>query len=176
MHALKLNIVMATLLLGATCATAGEVDREAIVTAHNKWRAEVGVGKLSYSRDLEVSAQAWADALKKTNRCQMRHSSPEGKYGENLFWASAVKWSDGRRELQKVSSDRPVDAWATEKANYDYASNSCEAGKVCGHYTQVVWKASTKVGCAYAVCEDSHDQVWVCQYQPAGNVIGRKPY
>jgi hypothetical protein len=27
-----------------------------------------------------------------------------------------------------------------------------------------------------AVCGDSQEQVWVCQYQPAGNVVGRKPY
>lgn len=176
MHTLKLKALAAALLLGATGVGAGEVDRHAIVAAHNKWRAEVGAGKLSYSTELEASAQAWADNLKNTNHCQMRHSAPEGRYGENLFWASAVKWSDGRRELQKVPSDRPVDAWATEKAYYDYASNECEPGKVCGHYTQLVWKASTKVGCAYAICEDSHDQVWVCQYQPAGNVVGSKPY
>ncbi len=176
MHALKFNLAITALLLGATCANAGEVDREAIVAAHNKWRAEVGVGKLNYSTGLEASAQAWADALKKTNHCQMRHSAPDGKYGENLFWASAIKWSDGRRELQHVNADEPVNGWASEKAYYDYASNSCESGKVCGHYTQVVWKTSTKVGCAYAACDDSHDQVWVCQYEPAGNVVGRKPY
>ncbi len=75
-----------------------------------------------------------------------------------------------------MNADKPVNDWASEKAYYDYANNSCESGKACGHYTQVVWNTSTKVGCAYAICEDSHDQVWVCQYQPAGNVVGRKPY
>ena len=47
---------------------------------------------------------------------------------------------------------------------------------MCGHYTQMVWQTSTKVGCAMAVCEDSQEQVWVCQYQPAGNWVGKKPY
>jgi len=164
------------MLLCSTYATADMVDSETIVATHNKWRAKVGAGKLSYSTELAVSAQAWADHLKQTNQCKMRHSSPEGRYGENLFWASAMIWDDGRRELQKVSSADPVDSWGSEKLDYNYASNSCKPGKMCGHYTQMVWKTSARVGCAMAVCEDSREQVWVCQYQPAGNIVGSKPY
>ena len=176
MQQLKLAIIMLSMTLYATYANAGEIDREAIVAAHNKWRAQVGVGELSYSPELEVSAQAWADNLKKTDHCQMRHSKPYGRYGENLYWASALVWSDGRRELQKVPSDKPVDSWGSEISDYNYAKNSCKSGKMCGHYTQMVWRTSTKVGCAFAVCEDSQEQVWVCQYQPAGNWVGSKPY
>lgn len=166
----------AALTLLAAGVRAGAVDEAAIVAAHNKWRAQVGVGPLSYSPELAASAQAWAQELKQSNHCRMRHSSPQGQYGENLFWASAVIWSDGRRELSPVPSEKPVDSWGSEKRDYDDANNRCKPGKVCGHYTQLVWKASTRVGCAMAVCEDSQEQVWVCQYQPAGNVVGRKPY
>jgi pathogenesis-related protein 1 len=173
---MRIETLFLMLMLGATCAQAGEVDSAAIVAAHNKWRAQVGVGALSYSPELAVSAQAWADNLKQTNQCRMRHSSPEGQYGENLYWASAMVWSDGRRELQKVPSAKPVDSWGSEKRDYNHAKNSCTPGKMCGHYTQMVWRTSTKVGCAMAVCGDSQEQVWVCQYQPAGNVEGRKPY
>ncbi len=168
--------VIVALIAGASCAQAGEINRKAIVAAHNKWRAEAGVGKLSYSPELEASAQAWADNLKNTNHCHMRHSAPDGRYGENLFWASALAWTDGRRELQPVPPEMPVDSWASERAFYSYANNSCAPGKMCGHYTQLVWKASKKVGCAYAVCEDSKEQIWVCQYEPAGNLIGSRPY
>lgn len=173
---MKLKIVFVIAALCAACANAGEIDREAIVSAHNKWRAQVGVGELSYSPELEVSAQAWADHLKQSNQCKMRHSVPEGRYGENLYWASALVWSDGRRELQQVPSEKPVDSWGSEKADYNYKKNSCKPGKMCGHYTQLVWQTSTRVGCAVAVCEDSREQVWVCQYQPAGNWVGSKPY
>jgi pathogenesis-related protein 1 len=106
----------------------------------------------------------------------MRHSKPDGKYGENLYWGSALNWSDGRKELQKVSPAQVVDSWGSEKLNYDYANNSCRPGKICGHYTQMVWRTTTTVGCARAVCEDTQQQVWVCQYQPAGNIVGNKPY
>lgn len=164
------------LLMCSAVASAGEVDRELIVSTHNKWRVQVGVGELSYSAELEVSAQAWANNLMNTNHCRMRHSKPDGRYGENLYWASAINWSDGRRELQQVSSAKPVDNWGSEIHDYNYENNSCKPGKMCGHYTQMVWRDSRKVGCAIAVCEDTREQVWVCQYQPAGNYVGRKPY
>lgn len=152
-------------------------DGAAFVAAHNKWRADAGVtAKMSYSPALAVSAQAWADHLKQTGGCAMTHSKPDGKYGENLFWASALQWSDGRRQVAKVSPAQVVDDWGSEKADYDYAANRCTPGKMCGHYTQIVWSTTQTVGCGVAVCNDSREQVWVCRYQPAGNWVGRKPY
>jgi hypothetical protein len=106
----------------------------------------------------------------------MQHSKPDGKYGENLFWASAVLWTDGKRELQQVKPKKVVDDWANERNDFDYAHNRCATGKVCGHYTQVVWRSTTTVGCAVAVCGNTLDQIWVCQYQPPGNWVGQKPY
>jgi pathogenesis-related protein 1 len=46
---------------------------------------------------------------------------------------------------------------------------------LCGHYTQVVWKNSMEVGGGMAIC-DNKSQVWVCNYNPPGNVEGEKPY
>jgi pathogenesis-related protein 1 len=145
------------------------VNPAEMVAAHNRWRAQVGVPDIAYSDTLAVSAQAWVDNLKDTNQCKMRHSN--GNLGENLFWAGA--WSNG--PMQDVSSTQVVDAWGKEKQNYNYADNSCASGAVCGHYTQVVWKNSTSVGCGVAVCRDN-TQVWACQYAPAGNYVGQKPY
>lgn len=168
--------LLLALLLGAPLAYAAEIDRTAMVAAHNAWRARLGVGDLAWSAELETSAQAWADQLRQTNQCRMQHSRPEGRYGENLFWASALRWSDGRRELAAVTARKVVDSWGSEQRDYHYANNSCKPGRMCGHYTQLVWRDTTHVGCAVAVCPDSQDQVWVCQYQPAGNWVGRKPY
>lgn len=172
---MKIALIIIALLSVQVPAYAGEIDAAAMVAAHNKWRAKDGVSeKLSYSQDLAESAQHWADSLKHTNHCRMRHS--RGQYGENIFWASALSWSDGRKELQNVTSDEVVDDWVSEKADYDYNNNSCILGKMCGHYTQVVWRTTRMVGCAMAVCEDTLDQIWVCQYYPAGNWVGKMPY
>ena len=172
-----IRAVLFAAALAAFPVHAGEIDTAAIIAAHNKWRANVGVTeKLSYSPALAETAQAWADNLKRTNHCRMRHSESDGQYGENLYWASALEWSDGSNELQKLSPEDVVDSWGSEKADYDYASNRCKQGKTCGHYTQMVWRTTRTVGCAMAVCEDTREQVWACRYQPAGNWVGRKPY
>lgn len=165
----------AVVSIASVCAE--EIDNSAMVDAHNKWRAKVGVGeKLVYAPELAAKAQAWADELKNNNRCKMRHSPADGIYGENLYWASALEWSDGRVEMQEVSAEKIADSWASEKAHYDYANNRCARGKSCGHYTQMVWRTTRSVGCARAVCADTREQVWVCEYQPAGNWVGVKPY
>ena len=169
-------IFLACCLLPALSAQALDIDTHEMVAAHNRWRKTVGAPPLTYSTELADAAQEWADHLKHSNQCRMLHSKPDGKYGENLFWASAIEWSDGRHEVQKVHPKKVVDDWASERFDYDHKSNSCAAGKVCGHYTQVVWKTTTTVGCAVAVCEDSREQVWVCRYQPPGNWVGKKPY
>ena len=163
-------------LFPAMAAQAIDFDANEMVAAHNRWRKTVGAPPLKYSTELAASAQEWANHLKESNHCQMEHSKPDGRYGENLFWASAVGWSDGRREMQKVSPKTVVDDWGNERTDYNYKNNSCAKGKMCGHYTQLVWKSTTTVGCAVALCKDTLVQVWVCQYQPPGNWVGKKPY
>jgi len=60
--------------------------------------------------------------------------------------------------------------------DYTYSTNSCASGKVCGHYTQVVWKNSTKIGCAGVVCSNGGGIIYGCNYDPPGNYSGQKPY
>ena len=170
------RLLLICCVLPVLSAQALDFDTEEMVAAHNRWRKTVGAPPLTYSTELATSSQEWADHLKEGNHCQMQHSKPDGKYGENLYWASAVEWSNGKREVQQVSAETVVDVWAKERADYDYNSNSCAKGKMCGHYTQVVWRTTTTVGCAVAVCEDSREQVWVCRYEPPGNWVGKKPY
>ncbi len=147
------------------------VNASEIVSIHNQWRAQVGVGPLTYSDTLAASAQAWADHLKTNENCEMQHSRGSN-VGENLFWASA--WSNGT--AQNIKATEVVDSWGSEKADYAYATNTCAPDRVCGHYTQVVWKDTTSVGCGVAVCGSPKNQVWVCQYSPPGNYVRQKPY
>ncbi|MBU0499246.1 MAG: SCP-like extracellular [Gammaproteobacteria bacterium] len=164
------------LLAMAPLAAAGlipEQQRE-MVEVHNRWRAQVNVADLGWSEDLAQTAQSWADRLRVNNGCGMRHSERTDR-GENLFWASAVRWSDGRREVKEVTPSRVTDAWGAEKVDYNPARNGCRSGRRCGHYTQIIWRATTELGCALALCPDK-SQVWVCHYRPAGNRIGEPAY
>jgi uncharacterized protein YkwD len=69
--------------------------------------------------------------------------------------------------------------WASEKPYYTYATNSCSGSPTgsCGHYTQVVWRATTHVGCALVTCPAlTYKNTIVCNYGEGGNIGGQKPY
>lgn len=156
-------------------APAQTAQADALVSAHNRWRAEVGVAPLRWADDLAQSAQRWADTLARDNACRMRHGGAPGNAGENLYWASPVRWSDGRTEVQQIRPEQVVNAWGSEKLDYFADTNRCTPGKMCGHYTQMVWSSTRELGCAAQVC-DNREQLWVCHYRPAGNYVGQKPF
>lgn len=140
-----------------------KADKEVILERHNYWRADVGVSpKMIWSEEMAELAADWARTLAKKN-CGFFHR-PKNSYGENLF-----KGTSGYYGAKEV-----VDAWASEKQDYNYNRNTCKTGKMCGHYTQIVWENTTSVGCAKITCDG--EDIWVCNYDPPGNWVGEKPY
>lgn len=156
------------------------IDIGATLLSHNTVRRQSGLTLLRWSTSLASYAQQWATHQASTQNCYMQHRPyQQGAfkqiYGENLFWASPKRWSDGKLELQAISIAEVIKAWADEVVDYDYASNTCRSGAQCGHYTQMIWKNTQSVGCAVAICADK-SQLWVCNYNPPGNYIGERPY
>lgn len=131
------------------------------LASHNRVRAAVGVPPLEWSPQLAAVAQRWADDLAASKRFAHR---PKSQYGENLF------------ELIGTAATPAdvVNAWASERNAYDPRRQSCRTGAVCGHYTQIVWRKTRKVGCGMA--QSGTRQVWVCNYDPPGNYAGQRPY
>ena len=150
-----------------------------MLDAHNQVRQQHQLPALKWSNKLSIHAQQWANYLATKNACVMQHRPISGEfkriYGENIFWASPRKWSDGRVQIQPIDASDVVFSWADEEKDYNYANNACRRGEQCGHYTQLVWKNSTEVGCGMTICPDK-GQMWVCSYNPPGNYIGQKPY
>ena len=61
--------------------------------------------------------------------------------------------------------------WYDEVKDYDYATGQSKGGAV-GHFTQVVWKNSKKLGCGHATKDNGHYAYVTCRYSPPGNYIG----
>ncbi len=139
---------------------------------HNMIRSKYGVGNVVWDNTLARYAQEWANYLKKNKQCGIQHRTGammKKRYGENL----AFNWTSKR--LQKghfdSSPEKVTTSWAKECKDYNNDQGSCKSGAVCGHFTQVVWKDTKKIGCGVAVCEDQgHAEVWVCNYDPPGNI------
>jgi pathogenesis-related protein 1 len=150
-----------------------DTQREEMVGVHNRWRVRVGVAPLRWSAELSRQSQDWANFLATENNCKMKHS--EADDGENVFWGGAVRWTDGRVEVNTITGAEVANSWGDEALSYNPADGDCLPGKVCGHYTQMVWSDTQELGCGRQICADKA-QIWVCQYRPAGNVVGMRPY
>ena len=71
-----------------------------------------------------------------------------------------------------------VGMWIAEKSNYKagiFPANS-RTGRLedVGHYTQLMWRDTRKVGCA--VVGGRSEEYMVCRYSNGGNVIGERPF
>ncbi|CAN6209248.1 unnamed protein product [Urochloa humidicola] len=154
--------LLAFAILATPTPCAAQNSNQDFLDLHNAARADVRVGRVSWDNTVAASAQSWA--AQRAGDCAPELSS--SGYGENIFVGRAGRaWS---------ASDA-VRTWVSEKQWYDHGSNTCAAGKTCGDYTQVVWRASTAIGCARVVCNNGGVFI-ICNYNPPGNIIGEWPY
>ncbi|GBM04955.1 Golgi-associated plant pathogenesis-related protein 1 [Araneus ventricosus] len=128
---------------------------------HNEYRAKHGVPKLELSSEICGYAKEWADNLAAKDAFQHR---TERKYGENIF----MKWSSDPNHA--VTGAEAVESWYSEIKDHTFGQEPRSLKS--GHFTQVIWKESKKMGVAWARSRSGKILV-VANYEPAGNFIGR---
>ncbi|TMS02573.1 GLIPR1-like protein 1 [Larimichthys crocea] len=152
------------------------------VSEHNRARSSVNPPAsdmlyMTWDEGLAITARAWA------RHCRFEHNiylddvrrvhPTFNSVGENLWIGSPQSSFTVKGAIQ---------SWVKEKVDYNYNRNACT--NKCGHYTQVVWASSYKVGCAVQLCQNgviggfgNRETVnFVCNYAVGGNVIGMRPY
>jgi hypothetical protein len=167
------RIALAAALAATAPLISGSIDRVShvdarLLAAHNRERAEIGVPALEWDAGLAADAANWAQALAETNSFEHSRADPTDPdvQGENLWAGTRGAWAP----------EEMVGLWISEKHDYragifPAVSRSGKLERV-GHYTQVIWRDTRKVGCAIA--RGARDDILVCRYSTGGNVIGER--
>lgn len=127
---------------------------DAILNSTNWFRSHYEAAPLAWDDTLADFAKSHAET------CVFAHSG--GPYGENI----AAAWPI-------LNAMDGVDDWGNEEAEYNWGNPGFT--ETTGHFTQLVWQATTSVGCGLVSCHNSNGinngDFLVCEYSPAGNVL-----
>ena len=145
-----------------------------ILAVHNSERAAVGVPPLVWSDSLAAGAQAWAEHIATTGAFGHSTCCGAGRdYGESL---AGFYWEQG-----PTAPGTGTSLFVDEKKNYHGQPVEETGGApdaTYGHYTQMVWRSTTQLGCGTAPpgAGGIPYNILVCRYIPPGNIIGQVPY
>lgn len=163
---LALTVSVATPAQTAGYWAATDTAAARILAAHNRERARVGVAPLRWDPVLAASAASYGPTLARLGG--LRHSPKAERQGqrENLWMGTRGAYSP----------EQMVGNWIAEKAYYRHGQfpNVSRTGNWSdvAHYTQVVWRGTTHVGCA--IQPSRNWDYLICRYSPPGNVDGRR--
>ncbi|PCH40854.1 PR-1-like protein, partial [Wolfiporia cocos MD-104 SS10] len=131
----------------------GTSDAQEYLDTHNYYRAQHNASALQWSSDLVNLAQQYASS------CQF--ANPDGALG-----AVGTNLAAGTGTFSATAA---VGLFMSDESSYS------PENPTYSHFTQVVWKDSTQLGCASALCDSIFDlpaTYHVCVYNPVGNVVG----
>ena len=143
--------------------------------AANYTNDDASAGKLPHARHFQISKHSEDDYYEGENIA--RYTKYPGMVRDEKIDIFTQEYNQTRLEKENVEI---VDAWASE--GYYYLNNKKPtAGLTTGHFTQLVWADTKKVGCGMATSsvykENNSYYVWiVCRYDPWGNVYNENPY
>jgi len=136
-----------------------------VLAAHNATRSQAGVAPLVWDNALGTAAAAYAQQLAMTGRFAHSDRSQRRGTGENLWMGTHGAFS----------VEAMVGGWASERRFFrpGIFPNVSRTGdwELVGHYTQMIWPTTQRVGCALA--STARIDYLVCRYAGAGNIDGR---
>ncbi|VDM43982.1 unnamed protein product [Toxocara canis] len=164
--------------------------RETVLKSHNDYRSTVAMGtaqmlggsyakraknmyKLIYDCDLERQSQEWA------NRCKYGHSPDDLRNAGENIWATYASYP---LTIDQQSMLGATKYWWNELMKYGIIDQSYKYSNAMfsiGHWTQMAWGNTTRVGCGVADCPGmlgTYTTYVVCQYRAPGNYRGRQIY
>jgi uncharacterized protein YkwD len=142
-----------------------QLMRSTMMAAHNRARAQYGSAPLIWDEALAGYARAYAQQLARTGRFEHDpRLGPRLPQGENLWTGTRTAYSYADMIGQLIDERRFY-----RPGRFPDVSRTGDWSLV-GHYTQIIWPTSQRVGCATA--SNRANDYLVCRYWPAGNVVG----
>ena len=128
---------------------------EETLTSHNIHRCRYMVPELEWCDQCADAAKSWGEYLASTG--QLFHGGLDGdhKMGQNLALGG-----------KNFTVSKAVAAFMEEEKEYDFEQGGYQPG--LGHFTQLVWRATTHVGAA--VVQYGNRKLVVCNYHIPGNI------
>jgi len=178
------------------CKCAGLVQlspeaKNAVLIGHNHPRSQLAMGlaqrggatrgvgikmpsgrnmyALEYDDELACFAQKWV------NKCILDQSSGTPDTGENSWW------SGGKPMLANKAMSQACALWYKEGQDNDMTNGvTMEMGEAdfpkIGHWSQMIWGASTRIGCGLNWCPALRRTLVVCLYREPGNYLDERLY
>ncbi|GMT35263.1 hypothetical protein PFISCL1PPCAC_26560 [Pristionchus fissidentatus] len=152
-----------------------------IIAHHNAIRSLHGSPPLEYDGYLEGEAQRWASMLGARSSC-IAHD-PNRRHGECLFYFGGLTLPNAR-----TLAALTVQSFYLERNFYDYDNYRPVFFYRTGHFTQLVWRASRRIGVGVhiqlasgggAPCRPfspTYQLYVVIKYDPPGNVQSAYAY
>ena len=137
-----------------------------LLALHNRERQATGARPLAWDPGLAAAAASYGPALERLDKLAHSAAATRRGQGENLWMGTRDAY-----DLEEMAG-----SWAAEKGLFrpgifPKISTSGQWSDV-GHYTQMIWKGTTRVGCA--VHKSRKWDFLICRYSPPGNVLGQR--
>jgi hypothetical protein len=137
-------------------------DGAAFVKVHNYFRCLHGQPGLSW--DEEAASNAAAAAKQCCQDGRLTHSK-----SYEATPAAAENLAKGQGSPEFATRD-----WYNEIVTPGYKPGTWGSDALgAGHYTALIWKATTKIGCA--TCGEKSEKVWACHYAHEPGNFGKLP-
>ena len=150
---------------GATARSASPVPVSLrLLASHNAERARYGIAALIWDPALAAASDSYAQSMASTGNWGHSPKNTRVGQGENLWM--------GTRGAFPV--DAMIGGWLSERSMFRPgvfpAVTTTGNWADVGHYTQIIARRSTHVGCA--IRANRSDEYLVCRYMPSGNLMG----
>uniref|UniRef100_A0A7I4YS58 SCP-like protein n=1 Tax=Haemonchus contortus TaxID=6289 RepID=A0A7I4YS58_HAECO len=191
MHGIAIFALVALLTTSGWASLCPDKDgmsdevRKAFVDKHNEYRTLVAKGKAK--NKLGGNAPPAARMLKMSYDCAIEENmmdyAKQCKFAHNSYkdrngWGQNLYMTSGRNVNKTRAAENSVSAWFSELEHKGVPKENRLTMEVfnrgVGHYSQVVWQWSKKVGCAVVWCKDM--TLVGCEYAQAGNYLGSLIY